>query len=219
MSRDFNGSSQFAYLASAPAASPLTLAAWVRPDSVSGLSKTIVAVCGAASHYQLLGLSVGLGKWYCASRQGATEYYAAGTTAVATGGWVHVAAVFASSTSRAIFVNGASEGSNSTSVSPTLTSTSVAARTDGAVPGGSPSYFDGQIAHAAVWPIALTSGQVASLAAGQSPLTVSATSPWLYVPLAGETFPEKNFSGLALTLYPVGSEPAKGANDPRLYLP
>lgn len=217
MSRDFNGTTQFAQLAAAPAATPLTLAAWVRADSAAGSGKALVCVCGAAFHYQLLGLSTALGKWYCGSRAGGSEYYAASTTAVSTGVWVHVAAVFASATSRAVFVNGVSEGSNATSTTPTLTRTAIASRNDGAVPGSFPSYFDGQMAHVAIWGAALTAAQIAGLAAGMSPLVVSSTAPWLYAPFRGESFPEVNFSGTAVTLSPTSSEAAKGTSDPRLY--
>lgn len=217
MSRDFNGSSQFAQLAAAPAATPLTLAAWVRTDTTGGSGKSIVAVCGAGFHYQLLGQSTALGKWYCASRAGGSEYYAASTTSVSTGVWVHVAAVFASATSRAIFVNGVSEGSNTTSATPTLVRTAIGSRNDGAVPGATPSYFDGQIAHVAIWRAALAASQIAGLAAGLSPLVVSSTAPWLYAPLWGEAFPEVNVAGTSITLSPTGSEAPKGASDPRFY--
>lgn len=215
MSRDFNGTSQYGNIASfSLTASPCTLAAWVKTTSTSGSAKSILAVCGAGFHYHLIGQSTALGKWYCASRAGGSEAYAAGTTAPTTSDWVHVCAVFASSTSRVLYVNGVNEGSSATSVAPTLSNLAIGIRSDGATPSATPSWFTGQIAEAAVYSAALDAGQVASLAAGASPTIVAPASLAFYSRLLGEASPEPNLRGTALSLT---ASPAKGASHPRIY--
>lgn len=215
MSRDFNGSSQYGVIASFTlTASPCTLAAWVKASSTTGSGKCILSVCGAGVHYHLIGLSTALGKWYCASRAGGSEAYAASTTAPITTDWVHICAVFASSTSRIIYVNGVNEGNNTTSAAPTLSNLAIAIRADGATPSTTPSWFAGQIAEPAIYSAALDAGQVASLAAGASPLIVAPASLAFYARLLGEASPEPNLRGTAVTL--TGS-PAKGASHPRIY--
>ena len=215
MSRDFNGSSQYGEIASfSLTASPCTLAAWVKSASTSGSGKSILAVCGAGFHYHLIGQSTALGKWYCASRAGGSEAYAAGTTAPTTSDWVHVCGVFGSSTSRVLYVNGVNEGSNATSVAPTLSKLALGIRSDGATPSSQPSWFTGQIAEAAIYSAALDAAQVASLAAGASPIIVAPASLVFYCRLLGEASPEPNLRGAAVSL--TGS-PAKGASHPRIY--
>ncbi len=215
MSRDFNGSSQYGEIASfSLTASPCTLAAWVKSASTSGSGKSILAVCGAGFHYHLIGQSIALGKWYCASRAGGSEAYAAGTTAPTTSDWVHVCGVFASSTSRVLYVNGVNEGSNATSTAPTLSKLAIGIRSDGATPAATPSWFTGQIAEAAIYSAALDAAQVASLAAGASPIIVAPASLVFYCRLLGEASPEPNLLGAAVSL--TGS-PAKGASHPRIY--
>lgn len=216
MSRSFDGSTQYAHNSFTMGTTPLTLCAWVKASSVTGGGKCIVALCGNTFHYQLIGLSTALGKWYCASRGGGSEAYAASTTAPTTSAWVHLAATFSSAYSRAIYVNGASEGTNSTSATVSPLRFSIAARTDGGVPGATPSFFAGQIAEVCAFDAALSAGQIASLAAGASPLVVARGSLRLYAPLTGEASPELNWRGTGFTL--VGA-PTKGAEAPRIYRP
>lgn len=217
MSRDFNGTSQYGTLDPFSAAStPCSLSAWVKASSTSGSAKAMLAICGDVSHYHLIGLSTSLNKWYCASRAGGSEAYAASATAPSITDWVHVCAVFASATSRVIYVNGANEGNNSTSASPTLSRLAVGIRSDGATPSATPAYFSGQLAEVAVYNAALEAGHVLSLAAGASPLVVAPSALVFYSRLAGESSPEANLRGGSVSL--VGT-PAKGASHPRIYHP
>jgi hypothetical protein len=151
-------------------ATPQTLVVWVRPSVTNGSGKTLLTTTGAANHYQLAGISVGLNRWYVASRAGGSESYAASLTPPALNQWTHIAAVFASGTSRVIYVNGVPEGTNATSVSPTLTAMSLGIRCDGGFPNsGSPSIFEGDLALAAIYNVALTTSEIEQLAGGGSP--------------------------------------------------
>lgn len=188
-------------------ATPQTLAVWVRPSVTNGSGKVLVTTTGAANHYQLAGISVGLNRWYVASRAGGSEAYAASLTPPALNQWTHIAVVFASATSRVIYVNGVAEATNTTSVSPTLTAASVGIRCDGGFPNsGSPSIFEGDLAFAAVYSVALTTSEIEQLSGGGSP--GKAVHPTKVRPRAlfaewsldGSTASERNSAGLPLFL-------------------
>lgn len=218
MSRSFNGSSTGLYLSSFTTnASPVTMALWVKLTTTGGSGGLVaMQISGNQLVCHYLAYSRGLNVWYCTSRNGGSENNALSTTA-ATTNWTHVAAVYASSTSRKIFVNGVEEGSNTTSVAPALNRMSLAFRTDGAVPslsGG--AYFDGLLAHAAIWAAALSAAQIASLASGASPLLVAPETLSFYAPLGGVVSAEPNLRGPALSVY---GSPTAGSSDPRIYMP
>ncbi|MFS2087150.1 LamG-like jellyroll fold domain-containing protein, partial [Stenotrophomonas geniculata] len=78
------------------------------------------------------------------------------------GTWNHALAVFASSTSRAAYLNGASKGTNVQSSSPTgvnRTTTSMVY-----VSAASSLFFPGDLAEVAMWNVALTDADAAILA-------------------------------------------------------
>lgn len=217
MSRSFVGSNQYGSLSTFTfTATPCTIAAWVKTDSTGGSAKTVVALGGNLSHYHLVGQSTALGKWYIASRAGGTERYAASTTVPSTSAWVHICGVFGSTTSRVIYINGVSEGSDANFANPTVTKLGVGVRVDGAIPASTPGYLTGQIRDAVVWGVALSAAQVASLAKGASPLIVAPASLAFFCPLVGEASPEPNVRGPGVTL--TGTPP-KGAADPALFPP
>ena len=120
----------------------------------------------------------------------------------------------ATTSSRVVYVNGASEGSDTNNVTVSPSRFSVAVRTDGAVPAAYPSYFTGQLAEVCAFNVGLSASQVAELAAGLSPLQVAPGNLRLYMPLFGEQSPEINWRGTGLTL--VGSPPV-GSTAPRTF--
>lgn len=187
-------------------AMPQTLVLWVRP-SVTNSTKALLTTTGAANHYQLAGLSSGLNRWYAASRAGGAESYAASSTPPALNQWTHIAAVFVSATSRQIWVNGSLEGSNTTSVTPTLTAATLGIRCDGAFPNTTaPSNFEGDLAFAALYGVALTAAEIGQLAGMGNPgkaVHPSKIRPQSLVAewsLDGATAYERNSSGLPLFL-------------------
>jgi len=100
--------------------------------------------------------------------------------------WNHVAAIFTSSTSRAVFVNGGNKGTNSDSVAvghnPDLTGIGCYVRI------GDQDWFEwnGRIAEVGFWNVALTDEEVAVLAKGYSPLFVRPQNLVAYWPLIRE---------------------------------
>ena len=83
--------------------------------------------------------------------------------------WHHACAVATSPTSRAVYIDGGSKGTNTTSRVPAnLDRISIARRGD-----SSPSnYFSGGVAEVGLWNVALSDAEVATLAQGFSPLFI-----------------------------------------------
>jgi len=120
----------------------------------------------------------------------------ASTTAKATAGtWHHICGVFASSTSRAAYLDGGNKGTDTTSSTPTgIDRTSI-----GRVGDSTPGYdTDGAVAEAAIWNAALTDAEVVVLATGVSPLLVRPQSLVFYMPLIRDD-DEDIVGGLSMT--------------------
>jgi hypothetical protein len=141
------------------------------------------------------------------SDQGGTEASANSATGYTAGVWCHAAAVFASSTSRTAYLNGAAGTTNTTSNTP-----SGVSRTD--IGGSTGNSMSGQLAEIGVWSVALEASEIAALAAGACPLLVRPDSLVSYWPLMGRYSPEIDVvGGLDLTL---NASPAY-ADHPRIF--
>jgi hypothetical protein len=112
---------------------------------------------------------------------------AATSTGYSASVWNHAAAVFTSATSRAAYLNGAGKGTDATNLAPTSIDATGVGFLNVLTAAG---YFDGSIAEAAIWDVALTDADVAILATGASPLTVKPGSLVAYWPLIGAYSPE-----------------------------
>jgi len=148
---------------------------------------------------------------------GGTAYNAISPSGYPSNTWVHVCAVFASSTSRILYVNGIQVTNNTETAafgpSVVFNATHIGTRS---LSGTLGTFVNGQIAYAAIWQSALTAGQIAALASGVDPRRASSTAPTFCAPFWGETSPEINVSGAPIALT---NSPAKGASDPRIYRP
>lgn len=135
------------------------------------------------------------------------------TTGYTVGVWHHACGVWASSTSRSVYIDGGSKGSNTDSIllsgfSRTNISTRWVSNARGA-------FFDGCIAEPAIWDVALTDDEVASLARGFSPDQIRPQSLVSYWPIIGRHSPEIDvFGGFNLTV-----SGATQAEHPRVFLP
>lgn len=184
MARDFDGaSSQYIRAASAVLTGvPITMACWFRP-------------AGVASHYGLMSLSdesaatsyfvleaagtIGGDPLRCTTRL-AVEANALTTTGFSANTWHHACGVWSAADARAAYIDGGSKGTNAVAITPTnLDITVLGARARNPYD----SFFDGLIAEAGIWNIALTDAEVAILAAGYSPLLVRPQNLVLYAPL------------------------------------
>lgn len=191
---------------------PLTMSAWLKLDALSAASAIAFQLSGGTWVTYWFVWDTSIDKWYFGGRNGGTDFRAQQTSTAGTD-WMHMVGVAASSTSRKLFINGVEEAENTSSVPISCTVLSVGFRTDGAVPSSGGAYFAGQVADAAVWTSALTAAQVASLAAGASPLVVAPADLRLYAPL-------RNGSGVdlkAATALSSYGTPTAGVSHPRLY--
>lgn len=177
---------------------PLTLVAWVKLTAVGTTSRTIVTLrdkdnADVARHCFNLEMS---NLEYITARTGAVSNSSVAThiDAVVPGEWTHAAAVFTSATEYKAFKNGSGTAATVTS--------RVPAGVDSAQVGGSlistssvGNPWDGDIAEAAVYNVALTDAEVAMLAAGYSPLMVRPDALVAYWDIVGNNSPETDGVG------------------------
>lgn len=201
-------------LSGAPLSEPLTMAAWVMATATNAnftvLSVQSNAASGVAGRRQitLLGSSGFSGQLSADAFDSGTRML---SSAVSTGTWYHVAAVFVGSTERYLYLNGVCQATNTSAPSTSFSGhrLNLGMRFDGTVFG---SFADGRLAEACLWNVALSAGQISSLAAGKDPRTVSATAPVVYWPVFGEASPEPPYvSANTLT---ITNSPAKADHPP-----
>lgn len=129
--------------------------------------------------------------------------------------WYHVAAVFASTTSRKIYLNGVMEGSSTVTVN--LTGTMTDTRVGNICLNLSNFTMNGMIASAGIWTAALADSEVAGLAAGFSPKLIRASALAGYCRMLGGFNPEPDFVKGTWAL--AGTPTFTDVMNPRLYNP
>lgn len=188
MARAFvRASSQYLVNSNAPiSAAPCTLAAWARPDQTNLQTEIFQVVDTAADNgFRLLMHSDG--NVYSVARDPSFQAAPVASTGYSVA-WHHVAGVFTSTTSHAVFLDGGNKGTDATSVSPTsLDETNIGRFNQG---GAASLYFGGLLAELAIWNVALADTEVAILAAGFSPLRVRPGSLVAYWPLISNASPD-----------------------------
>lgn len=137
---------------------------------------------------------------------------ATGTTLLGTTNWHHAVAIRSSGTAY-IYVDGAQEGGTTTSAPNTpATNASIGMATDAT---GDTLPLNANIAECAMWDVALTDAEIATLADGFSPLFVRPESLLVYVPLIGNNSPETDI--VTSTTWAVTE--ATKADHPRIIYP
>ena len=199
MARLFNGTTQYLETTTVPAVGPpVSFAAWIRPSSLAASAIIGVSRNSGTTQRAYLGLSAA-GLITAISQSSGTTRTASTSAATSASTWAHACAVFASSTSRSVYLNGASKGTNTQNSSPTgLNRGNI-----GMVYAGTSAslFFPGDIAEVACWNVALTDGDAALLAKGVSPYLVKGNNLLAYWPLVGRYSPEISlFGGFDLTL-------------------
>ena len=116
------------------------------------------------------------------------------TAADSTGVWHHACAVFASSTSRSIYLDGTNKITNTTSITP-----SSGSITGTRIGDSDADCFDGDLAEVAIWNAALSDAEVASLfvsnGVGVYPTDVKVANLVAYWPVLGSSSPEPDDVG------------------------
>lgn len=184
MAREFDGVNQYLSVAASPMlAPPFSMACWFNSDNnTSQLTTMEIAWSAVAGHYH--SLSHNATTVHVAS-VGAGNGQANSSGTITTGTWHHMAGVWTSTSSRAAFLDGGNKGTNSTGVTVSnVNAMSIGARAADSTPA---FYFNGRIAEAAGWSVALTDDEVASLGEGACPLMIRPTKLVGYWPLGGYT--------------------------------
>lgn len=208
MARSFNGSSDHVTAGSAPvSAAPLTLAGWVKPASVTG-TNTLISLGPSAdnnSRFQLRWVNT---NGSAAVQAGGTTSDALTTATLSIGTWVHLCAVYASATSRSIYLNGGGKVTDVTNLTPTGINMTGIGRLERLSPG---QFGNGTMAEVACWGAALSDAEVAGLASGVPAFRVLPASLLFYVPLWGIVSPEIDLVNSGMTWTVTGTAAANHA--------
>lgn len=187
MAREFNGSDEYLLRTAAVVGSfPLSMACRFKLDSAAGeyaLTSLWDSATASFASLRADGDSPGDPLFGSLYDQVADEDVLATTSSGYTANaWHHGAAVFPDVANSAVYIDGGSKGTgnNAASTSVPLDRTSI-----GYLTPGFEKYCDGSIAWAAYWSLALSDAQVASLAAGYSPLQIAPQALVAFYPLGG----------------------------------
>jgi hypothetical protein len=190
----------------ATSAYPLTLAAFCRFNG-TGVNRAILSFGRTATPFHRQVIFRTADNIFAAQSVGAVSQQASSgiLTSVETR---HICGVFSSTSSRQLFVNGVSAGTNTgSSTLNDLDQPAIGARNSGSFG----LFWDGMIAEAGVWTAALTSAEIASLADGMTCDKVRPQSLVFYAPLVRDLIDYKG--GLTIT----NNNTATVANHPRVY--
>jgi hypothetical protein len=217
MVRSFDdGSSEYLQVGSTPVSShPLTLAGWFNTDDLTA-NQTVIGLANSATGVDYFVLQFG-GSSY--SDQVAFEVLDGSavdgtcttSSAASANTWHHACGVAASGSSRAVYLDGGSKGTDTAGLSAHSTNTIGIGRNSDSTPS---DYFSGSVAEVGIWNVALTDAEVAVLAAGYSPLFVRPASLVFYLPLVRDA-DEDIVGGRSLTPF---NSPTIGAH-PRVIMP
>jgi hypothetical protein len=219
VSRSFNGTSDHLIRPGIPAdVNTWTFAAWVKSSSASA-AQTTIALNRATSFprgWELLLNGSIAGDPVEAATETGSRIAAPTSSGYTVAQWHHIAASFSGGTLRA-YLDGGARGETVQGTGPTLSTanrTTIGAATAN---GTLLRYFEGLIAHPAIWSTALSDSQIADLAGGALPTAVG--SPISYWPLTSGASPEPDaIASFDLTVdgatYSSDEPPALGGGPP-----
>lgn len=215
--REFlSSSTEFGAKATSITTYPVTVSCWFFPYSTN--ANQVLAFFGDSGATQrrfLLYYTTGRVLTVDSIADGGGAFSASTTTTAATNAWHHALAIWDSSTSRRVYLNGSGASTNTSAATTTGLSTfAIGARNNLGSWGVS---WNGLIAEVAVWNVALTPGELVALNSGASPLTVRPASLVHYVPLTGQD--SANDWDLCGTQLGLTNSPAPSAYHPRIYNP
>ncbi|GAH16901.1 unnamed protein product, partial [marine sediment metagenome] len=190
MARNFDDASNqsLSYASEILAEVPITMAAWFKVDEAKNAGLVDIYQSGT-SDYMTLEITHLRRATVMVKRDGEIGHGVFTATTFELNTWNHACGVFASSTSRSIYLNGGAKQTNTNDITPDgLNSTRIGL-------GTTANYMSGHIGGVALWDIALTDSQVAMLATGLAPLAVQPQNLVSYWPLIGHTSPEIDIVG------------------------
>lgn len=215
MARSFDGAADYYSLAANISTGAQTFAGWFHADSVAA-NNTILATGnsgGSSTNFRVLRTNTS-SQAELSINDGVGTTSINSTTTFSTGAWNHAVAIFASSTSRTVYLNGGNSATNTTSRAPSgINRTSVGAKLGNTAAG----FFDGHLADVAAWNVALSADDVLSLSLGYSPLLIRPDALIFYMPMFGYGSPEPDIRGA--NVMTVNGAPAVGTTHPRILYP
>jgi hypothetical protein len=212
MAYEFNGSNQYLNTATAPvSAEPITMACWFYLNNTTA-DHTLVSINGSStsSYFQMQAAGSLAGDPVRAvtfAGSGGANVAASGT-GFSGSTWMHAAAVFTSTSSRTIYLNGTQGANNTNNVSiPSIVRMSI-----GVISWNTPvNYANGRIADVGVWSAALNADEILSLSKGVTCDKVRPQSLVFYAPLV------RNLQDVRGGLTITNNNTATVANHPRVY--
>ena len=196
---------------------PFTVACWYKPATVTANQVLFnIGVAGSSANMHEIYFGTTSKNLFANSQTGSVGQSSSGTNTITTAGtWYHCAGVYTSTTSRLAYVNGTAGTADTTSVTPAgLDACYIGVqRFSGSFAG----YCNGDLAEVALYSAALTDAEVASLAAGYSPLLVRPQSLVGYWPLFARATNEEDWTG-GRAGTPNGT-PAAADHPPRIIYP
>ena len=165
-----------------PAVHPVSMCCWFNTTTV-GSSQHMVGVYNSAgatdrnSHYLKID-TISSGILAAVSCDGSASSQAS-SAAVAINQWNHAGGVFNTATDRRVFYNG-TKSTNSTSRTPSSLNRASIGLQDNAAGNRA---FSGFLAEVGIWDVALDDAEMASLAAGVSPLKIRPQNLLAYLPV------------------------------------
>ena len=188
MAMNFGAASKQYLVASYPVvtAPPFTMVAWVNAATIPSGANIMAIDDGnpsGANNFTLF--QAGFGGNIAASTTASGSGGGSVTAGTLTAGiYAHAGAVFTSSSSRTAYLNGSAAASDSTSLTPiNIAATRIGASSE------NNQYYDGSIAEAAIYNVALSPTDMAALAGGMSPLRVRSSALVAYWPMLGYESP------------------------------
>lgn len=176
-------------------AAPVTIAAWGK-TSISGTVQAMGGIFNSASTAKHMLYVNGSNSISAVTDDGAAAAAAASVSVtISANVWFHACGVWASATDRRAFLNGANKGTDATNLTPAgLNRTSIGVQDGVAADPSSPfaPAGTGDLAEVAIWNVALSDADVASLALGIHPFLVRPDKLVGYWDVLGYYSPENN---------------------------
>lgn len=190
----------------------LTLCAWVKSSGSYGTAaRGVLTKYETATNNRSYGIAINSsGKITFLIGGGTGAFSVTGATTIGTG-WRHISGAFTPSAKSEVFLDGVTNGINSTDILTSLFSGTAPLAVGMISVSSVNNCWDGQIAEAAVYNAALTAAEIASLAKGTTCDKIRPQSLVFYAPLVRDLQDTKG--GLAIT----NNNGATVANHPRIY--
>jgi len=212
MSLVLNGTTQYLKRTSTPITDvPVTISCWFQSDSVTASQALASLEDGVNEFYLLQAAGAIAGDPVRAMSYSGTWRVAATTTGYSAGTWTHALGIFAADNDRRAFISGGSKGTESTAEDVAAASYIMVGAYKASVPTG---FFDGKLAELAMWNIALSDANAASLAAGVLPTAIEAANLIGYWPLFDDANDDKGTANLT----EIGSPSYDTADHPESYV-